>query len=90
MSRVAYVDVFVDERGPTRARVLRDAAAWFACHGVRIERVMTDNARNYVDSRDFQAALVDIGARHKRTRFHRPQTNGERALTSGRSSRQAP
>jgi transposase InsO family protein len=77
MSRVAYVDVFSDERGPTCARFLRDAAAFFARQGVRIERVMTDNARNYTRSRDFQAALVDLGARHKRTRFYRPQTNGK-------------
>jgi transposase len=77
MSRVAFVEVFGDERGPTCARFLRDAAAWFARHGVRIERVMTDNARNYTLSRDFQAALVEVGARHKRTRFHRPQTNGK-------------
>jgi transposase InsO family protein len=77
MSRVAYVDVFADERGPTCARFLRDAAAWFARQGVRIERVMTDNAKNYTLSRDFQAALVDLGARHKRTRAYRPQTNGK-------------
>ena len=77
MSRVAYVEVYGDERGPTCARFLRDAAAWFARQGVRIERVMTDNARNYVDSRDFQAALADLRARHKRTRYHRPQTNGK-------------
>ena len=77
MSRVAYVDVFKDERGPTCAGFLREAAAWFARHGVRIERVMTDNAKNYVESHDFQAALVEIGARHKRTRPRRPQTNGK-------------
>jgi transposase InsO family protein len=76
-SRVSYVDVFADERGPTCASFLREAAAWFARQGVRIERVMTDNARNYVDSRDFQAALADIRARHKRTRPRRPQTNGK-------------
>ena len=77
MSRVAYVDVFADERGPTCARFLRDAAAFFARQGVRIERVMTDNAKNYTRSRAFQAALVDLGARHKRTRPYRPQTNGK-------------
>jgi transposase InsO family protein len=76
-SRVAYVDVFPDERGPTCAAFLREAAAWFARQGVRIERVMTDNAKNYTLSRDFQAALVDLGARHKRTRSYRPQTNGK-------------
>jgi transposase InsO family protein len=77
MSRVAYVDVFADERGPTCARFLRDAAAWFARQGVRIERVMTDNALNYTRSRDFREALTDLGARHKRTRYRRPQTNGK-------------
>jgi transposase InsO family protein len=77
MSRVAYVDVFADERGPTCAQVLRDAGAFFARHGVRIERLMTDNARNYTVSHAFQAALADLGVRHKRTRPFRPQTNGK-------------
>jgi transposase InsO family protein len=77
MSRVAYVDVFSDERGPTCAAFLREAAAWFARQGVRIERVMTDNAKNYTRSHEFQAALHDLGARHKRTRADRPQTNGK-------------
>jgi transposase InsO family protein len=77
MSRVAYVDVFADERGVTCARFLRDAGAFFARLGVRIERVMTDNARNYVDSLAFQAALAELGARHKRTPPFRPQTNGK-------------
>jgi transposase InsO family protein len=77
MSRVAYVDVFPDERGTTCARFLRDAGAFFARQGVRIERVMTDNAKNYVDSRAFQAALAELGARHRRTPPFRPQTNGK-------------
>jgi transposase InsO family protein len=76
-SRVAYVDVFADERGVTCARFLRDAGAFFARHGVRIERVLTDNARNYVASAAFAAALADLGARHKTTRPYRPQTNGK-------------
>ena len=37
---------------------------------------MTDNARNYVDSRDFRPPSP-TWARHKRTRPHRPQTNGK-------------
>jgi len=77
MSRVAYVGAFDDERGPTCARFLLDAAAFFASHGVRIERVLTDNAKNYTVSQVFAAALGEIGARHKRTRPFRPQTNGK-------------
>jgi transposase InsO family protein len=77
MSRVAYVAPFNDERGTTCARFLLDAAAFFASHGVRIERVLTDNARNYTMSHAFAAALDEIGARHKTTRPFRPQTNGK-------------
>jgi transposase InsO family protein len=77
MSRVAYVAPLSDERGTTCARFLLDAAAFFASHGVRIERVLTDNARNYTMSHAFAAALTEIGARHKRTRPVRPQTNGK-------------
>jgi transposase InsO family protein len=77
MSRVAYVGAFADERGPTCARFLVDAAAFFAGHGVRIERVLTDNAKNYTRSKAFAAALAELGARHKVTRPFRPQTNGK-------------
>ena len=77
MSRVAYVAPLADERGTTCARFLLDAAAFFAGHGVRIERVLTDNAKNYTLSKAFAAALEDIGARHKVTRPFRPQTNGK-------------
>ena len=65
-SRLAYAEVLPDEKGPTCAEFLARAAAWFAAHGItRIERIMTDNARNYVVSHDFAAALAAIGARHK-------------------------
>lgn len=76
-TRVAYVAVRDDERGPTCARFLVEAAAWYARHGVRIERVMTDNARNYTDARVFADAVRSIGAKHKLTRPRRPQTNGK-------------
>jgi len=75
--RVAYAAVYPDERGTTCAAFLREAAARFARLGVRIERVMTDNAKNYTASRAFAQALDEIGARHLRTRPFRPQTNGK-------------
>jgi transposase InsO family protein len=76
-SRVAFVQALPDERGPTCARFLADAASFFASHGVSIERVMTDNAMNYRRSRDFRRVLEDIGAAHRRTAPYRPQTNGK-------------
>ena len=77
MSRVAYAVIYPDERGTTCAAFLREAAAFFARLGVRIERVMTDNAKNYTRSRAFAGALDEIGARHLKTRPFRPQTNGK-------------
>lgn len=77
MSRVAFAVVYRDERGTTCAAFLREAAAFFARLGVRIERVMTDNAKNYTTSRAFAAALDEVGARHLTTRPFRPQTNGK-------------
>jgi transposase InsO family protein len=77
MSRVACAAIFADERGTTCAAFLREAAAFFAGIGVRIERVMTDNAKNYTHSRAFAAAIDEVGARHLTTRPFRPQTNGK-------------
>jgi transposase InsO family protein len=76
-SRVAYVEVHPNERGPTAARFLLAAAAHFAEQGVRVERVMTDRAFAYTHAVVFQEALEVIGARHKLTRPYRPQTNGK-------------
>lgn len=76
-SRVAYVRSLPDERGPTCAQFLADAAAFFASHGVTIERVMTDNALNYRRSKDFCATLEQLGIAHRRTANYRPQTNGK-------------
>jgi transposase InsO family protein len=76
-TRLAYIAVHDDERGPTCAQFLADAASYFAAGIPTIEAVMTDNAKNYVESRVFQAALNALEARHVVTRPYRPQTNGK-------------
>jgi transposase InsO family protein len=77
-TRLAFVAVHADERGDTCAQFLADAVAYFAAAGIpTIDAVMTDNAKNYVVSRAFQAALVALGARHLVIRAYRPQTNGK-------------
>lgn len=74
-SRIAFVQARPDEKGSTCAAFITDAFAFFAELGITVERVMTDNAKNYTLSRDFQAALGD--RKHKTTRPYRPQTNGK-------------
>jgi transposase InsO family protein len=73
-SRLAYSEVLDDERGPSCAGFWDRAEQFFADHGIAIEAVLTDNARNYI-GRDFTAALGAI--KHRRIRYRRPQTNGK-------------
>jgi transposase InsO family protein len=77
-SRLAYAEILPDEKGVTCAGFLLRAATWFAAQGiVRIERVMTDNAKNYVVSRAFAEAIAVLDARHKTIRPHCPWQNGK-------------
>lgn len=76
-SRFAYAEVLPDERGETTARFLEQAVLAFAQVGVRIERVLTDNALNYRLSRDFLTVASSHGIALRRTRPYRPQTNGK-------------
>jgi transposase InsO family protein len=75
-SRLAYAEVLADEKGPTAVGFLRRALAFFADHGVRVQRVMTDNGSPYV-SHAHAAACRELGLRHLRTRPYRPRTNGK-------------
>lgn len=74
-SRYAVVVQVPDETAASAIGALEVAAAEFARVGVRIERVLTDNGTSY--KRQFEAVVERLGARHKRTRPYRPQTNGK-------------
>ena len=74
-SRYAVVVQVPDEKAASAIDALEIAAAEFATLGIRIERVLTDNGAAY--KRQFDAAVEALGARHKRTRPYRPQTNGK-------------
>jgi transposase InsO family protein len=76
-SRYAVVVPVPNESGPSAALALETAAAEFARLGIRIERVLTDNALAYTHSTRYRAVLDRLDARHKRTRPRRPQTNGK-------------
>jgi transposase InsO family protein len=76
-SRVAFSQLLPDETATTCARFLVEAAAFFAEHGVGIERVLTDNAKAYANSIVFAETAARLGIRRKRTRRYRPQTNGK-------------
>jgi transposase InsO family protein len=76
-SRIAFSQLLPDETGETSARFLVEAAAFFAEHGVVIQRLLTDNAKAYAQSLRFAETAAGLGIRLKRTRPYRPQTNGK-------------
>ena len=75
-SRLAYIEILDDEKGVTCAEFLHRAIAWFAGHGITVERVMTDNGTGY-RSKVHATAIADLGIKHLRTRPYRPPTNGK-------------
>jgi transposase InsO family protein len=75
-TRLAYVEVLSDEKAATAVGFLRRAKAFYASHGVTVERVMTDNGSAY-RSAIHALACRSMGLRHLRTRPYRPRTNGK-------------
>src|SRR5437588_8346548 len=75
-TRLAYAEVLENERATTAIAFLRRCLDFYRSHGVRVERVMTDNGSAYV-SAVFALACRGLCVKHCRTRPYRPQTNGK-------------
>jgi transposase InsO family protein len=75
-SRLAYAEVLRDEKATTAIGFLQRAIAFYARHGITVERVLTDNGSAYVSARH-ALACRRLKIKHLRTRPYRPQTNGK-------------
>jgi transposase InsO family protein len=75
-SRLAYVEELADEAPATTAGFLERAVAFYAGHGISVERVLSDNGGCY-RSKLFAAAAERLGIGLRKTRPYRPQTNGK-------------
>ena len=75
-TRLAYVEVLEDEKGPTAAGFLRRAVAWFGRRQITVERVLSDNGSCYRSTVNRQLC-AELGIKVKFTRPYRPQTNGK-------------
>jgi transposase InsO family protein len=73
-SRLVYSELLTDERKDTAAAFWLRAQTWFNECGITVRKVLTDNGSCY-RSHVFRDALGEI--EHRRTRPHRPQTNGK-------------
>jgi transposase InsO family protein len=75
-SRLAYAEVLDNEKAISAIGFLRRAVAFFARHGITVERILTDNGSAYI-SIAHAVACRSLDIRHIRTRPRRPQTNGK-------------
>ena len=75
-SRLSYVEILPDERQSSAAAFLERAVAWYARHGISVQRLLTDNGNCY-QSKLFAEVRRRLGLRHSFTRPYRPQTNGK-------------
>jgi transposase InsO family protein len=75
-ARVAFTAMRPDERKDSAESFLREAFAYFAKLGVKVQRVLTDNGPAF-HSFAFRDACVELGIKQKFTRAYRPQTNGK-------------
>jgi transposase InsO family protein len=76
-SRLAYAEIHPDQQALTIVGFLERALAFYARHGIRPQRLMTDNAWAYVKSRAVRQLLHRHRIRHLTTKPYRPRTNGK-------------
>jgi transposase InsO family protein len=75
-SRLAYAEICADESGATTVAFLERALDFYACAGIDVRRVLTDNGTNY-RSHLFCDHLTGRGIQVLKTRPYHPQTNGK-------------
>lgn len=75
-TRLTYAEVRPADDAPTCAAFLQRTLAWFRRRGIRMRRLLTDNAKVY-RSGVFAAVCHRWLVRQRFTRPYRPQTNGK-------------
>jgi transposase InsO family protein len=75
-TRLAYAEVLASERTHDCAAFLRRAVAWFSEHDIRVERVISDNAKAY-HSHLWRATCAELEIARRYTRPYSPWTNGK-------------
>ncbi|UIK09012.1 IS481 family transposase [Neorhizobium galegae] len=75
-SRIAFTDIFPNEKAVSAIAFLNAAVAYYASLGITVTRVMTDNGSCYI-AKDFARACKALGLKHIRTKPYTPKTNGK-------------
>jgi len=75
-SRLAYTEVLAGQDRESCAAFLRRAVAWYAHHGIQVERVLSDNGKAY-HSHHWRDTCAQLGIARRYTRPYTPRTNGK-------------
>ena len=86
-SRLAYAELLAGERPADCVAFLHRAIAWYAEHGITIERVLSDNGNGY-RSHAWAAACAELGIGRRYTRPTRPDKRQSRSARSRRMLRE--
>ena len=76
-TRLAYAEVLPAENAAHATSFLRRALRWFESLGIRCQRLLTDNAKCYAESKAFRLLCEEQGIRQCFTRPYTPRTNGK-------------
>ena len=74
-SRLAHAAIYPDETATSAISFIDECRAFYTQHGIRIERVLTDNGSCFKNR--WRDHLTHHAITPKRTRPYRPQTNGK-------------
>jgi transposase InsO family protein len=76
-SRLAYSELHPDERAATVTGFVERGLAFYAEHGIKAERLLSDNAFVYRRNNSLRELLSHNGIRHLLIPIRRPQVNGK-------------
>ena len=76
-TRLAYSEVHTDEKDLTCAQFLHNAIAWFTAHGIRVRRLLTDNAQVYRRGTNWGWVCTAWGLHRRFIKPGCPWTNGK-------------
>ena len=76
-TRLAFVELLDDERAASVTTFVEHALAFYAKHGIRVRRILTDNHWSYTKNDSLKRLLAHHKIEHRMIRPYRPRTNGK-------------
>lgn len=76
-TRLAFAELYPDQRAASITAFVKRALAFYSAHGITVRRILTDNHWSYTRNRSLRELLEDRGIAHWTIRPYRARTNGK-------------